>query len=42
MTPLFDTAPFTICGLQEDAETVKLWARTPEGFLAMDATATLY
>jgi 3-methylfumaryl-CoA hydratase len=40
--PLFDVASFTVCGLQEDAETVKLWARNPEGHLAMEATATLY
>ena len=40
--PLFDIAPFSVCGRQEDAETVKLWARTAEGHLAMDATATLY
>lgn len=39
--PLFDTATFVVCGHQEDAETVKLWACT-EGHLAMDATATLY
>ena len=39
--PLFD-APFAVCGRREDAETVKLWARTPEGHLAMEATATLY
>lgn len=40
--PLFDIAPFVVCGLQEDAETVKLWASTEDGHLAMDATATLY
>jgi 3-methylfumaryl-CoA hydratase len=40
--PLFDTAPFAVCGRQEDAGTVKLWARTEDGHLAMDATATLY
>ncbi|SCK26187.1 3-methylfumaryl-CoA hydratase [Variovorax sp. HW608] len=40
--PLFDVAPFTVCGRREDAETVKLWARSPEGHLAMDATASLY
>ncbi len=40
--PLFDVAPFTVCGFQEDAATVKLWARTADGHLAMEATATLY
>ncbi len=40
--PLFDIADFVVCGQQEDAETVKLWARTEDGHLAMDATATLY
>ena len=40
--PLFDIAPFKVCGRQEDAETVKLWARTPDGHLAMEATAKLY
>lgn len=41
MTPLFDTAPFEVCGRPGDDGTVRLWARTPEGTLAMDATATL-
>lgn len=40
--PLFDTAAFFVCGCQDDAETVRLWARTEDGELAMDATATLY
>lgn len=40
--PIFDIAPFGVCGLQLDDHTVKLWARTPEGHLAMDATANLY
>ncbi len=39
--PLFDTHPFEVCGHQESARTVKLWARSPEGHVAMDATATL-
>lgn len=38
--PLFDIAPFQVCGRQE-GKTVKLWARTEEGHLAMDASATL-
>ncbi len=40
--PLFDTAAFDVCGRQEDAQIVKLWARNKDGHLAMDATATLY
>ena len=39
--PIFDTAPFEVCGRMEDARHVKLWARTPDGHLAMDASATL-
>jgi 3-methylfumaryl-CoA hydratase len=40
--PLFDTAPFTVCGkLEDDAKTVRLWAKDAQGWLAMDATATL-
>jgi 3-methylfumaryl-CoA hydratase len=39
--PLFDIASFDVCGRREDQHTVKLWARTPEGHLAMEATATL-
>ncbi len=38
--PLFDTATFEVCGRQQ-GNSVKLWARTAEGHLAMDATATL-
>jgi 3-methylfumaryl-CoA hydratase len=40
--PLFDINPFFTCGeLQPDGKTVKLWARDHEGWLAMEATATL-
>jgi 3-methylfumaryl-CoA hydratase len=41
MKPLFDVAPFFVCGRRQDAQTVKLWARNAEGQLAMDASATL-
>ena len=41
MKPIFDIAPFKVCGRMEDGKTVKLWAVTPEGHLAMDATAKL-
>jgi 3-methylfumaryl-CoA hydratase len=39
--PLFDVAPFDLCGRLEGDGTAKLWARTPEGHVAMDASATL-
>jgi 3-methylfumaryl-CoA hydratase len=39
--PLFDIAPFHVCGRRVDAQSVKLWARTPEGNVAMDAAVTL-
>ena len=40
--PLFDTADFTICGgPHDDGSSATLWARTPEGFLAMEANASL-
>ncbi len=41
MQPIFDIAPFEVCGRQDDAHSVSLWARTPDGHLAMQATATL-
>ena len=40
--PLFDIAPFSVCGRAEaDGKTVKLWAADAAGWLATDATATL-
>ena len=39
--PLFDTAPFDICGRPADDGTVALWAQGAGGELAMQATATL-
>ena len=41
MKPIFDTAPFSVCGRMEGDKTVRLWAVTPEGHLAMDASAEL-
>ena len=41
LRPLFDNAPFRVCGQSLDAGTVRLWAATEDGLLAMDATATL-
>jgi 3-methylfumaryl-CoA hydratase len=39
--PLFDLEAFSVCGHTRDANTVQLWARDHEGWLAMDATAVL-
>ena len=39
--PLFDTAPFRVCGRAEPDGSVRLWAAGPDGALCMDATATL-
>jgi 3-methylfumaryl-CoA hydratase len=40
--PTFDLHPFRVNGsLQEDGKTVHLWAQDHEGWLTMDATATL-
>ena len=41
MHPIFDTAPFRVCGRMQDDSTVKLWAETPQGQLAMDASAEI-
>jgi 3-methylfumaryl-CoA hydratase len=42
MSPLFDTAPFAVCGKPEaDGRTVQLWAKNATGGLAMSATATI-
>lgn len=38
MRPLFDTAPFTTCGLP-DGNTAKLWTRDAEGAVTMEANA---
>ena len=38
---VYDVAPFLVCGRRQDAPSVKLCARTAEGHLAMDASATL-
>jgi 3-methylfumaryl-CoA hydratase len=42
VAPLFDTAPFTVCGRrEEDGSTVRLWVQTQDGALAMSAAAEL-
>jgi 3-methylfumaryl-CoA hydratase len=41
LRPLFDTAPFTVCGLpDEGARSARLWTRDADGAITMDATAT--
>ena len=42
MSPIFDTAPFSVCGKPEaDGKTIRLWAKDPAGALAMRATARI-
>lgn len=42
LKPLFDNAPFHVCGKPEpDGKTIRLWAKDAHGALTMDATATL-
>jgi 3-methylfumaryl-CoA hydratase len=42
MRPLFDIAPFRVCGnVVSDGNTAQLWATDSEGWLAMEATAGL-
>jgi len=42
VSPLFDDAPFFVRGQPaHDRRSVRLWAESPQGALAMDATATL-
>jgi 3-methylfumaryl-CoA hydratase len=41
LEPIFDVAPFQVCGRRDGERAVRLWARTPAGQLAMDASATL-
>ena len=40
VSPLFDTAPFSVCGRPEGG-VVKLWAKNAAGGLAMEATAII-
>ncbi len=45
VSPLFDLAPFTVCGKPEeggpDKGLARLWARNPQGGLAMEANARI-
>jgi 3-methylfumaryl-CoA hydratase len=41
LRPLFDTAPFTVCGRPDEAaQSVRLWARSHDNAVAMQAAAT--
>ena len=39
VSPLFDIAPFHVCGKPGEGGAVHLWAENPDGALAMEATA---
>ncbi|MFM8574470.1 MAG: MaoC family dehydratase N-terminal domain-containing protein [Limnohabitans sp.] len=41
LKPIFDIASFQVCGRMAGDKAVTLWAVTPEGHLAMDASAEL-
>ena len=41
VNPLFDAAPFVVCGRQDDDGAVRLWATNAVGALAMEAVGTL-
>jgi 3-methylfumaryl-CoA hydratase len=41
VSPLFDVAPFVVCGRPDDDRTVRLWATDAAGALAMEAMGTL-
>jgi 3-methylfumaryl-CoA hydratase len=41
-SPLFDNAPFFVCGRpKDDGRTVTLWAHGPDGTVAMEAEADI-
>ena len=41
LRPLFDTAPFSVCGLpDDDARSARLWTRDADGAITMEAAAT--
>jgi 3-methylfumaryl-CoA hydratase len=41
VSPLFDTAPFGVCGAPQGDNGIRLWAKNASGGLAMDATAAI-
>jgi 3-methylfumaryl-CoA hydratase len=41
VSPLFDTAPFLVCGMPEPNGKANLWAQSVDGHLAMKAEAVM-
>jgi 3-methylfumaryl-CoA hydratase len=41
VSPLFDIAPFSLCGAPESESRASLWAQSEEGRLAMKAEAVM-
>jgi 3-methylfumaryl-CoA hydratase len=41
VSPLFDIAPFLVCGVPGEGNSVRLWAQNASGGLAMESTAIL-
>jgi 3-methylfumaryl-CoA hydratase len=42
VSPLFDGSPFLVCGQpEEEGKTIRVWAQSANGGLAMDATAEM-
>jgi 3-methylfumaryl-CoA hydratase len=41
VSPLFDNAPFSVCGTPEPGGSASLWAQNAEGHLAMKAEAVM-
>ena len=41
VAPLFDIAPFALCGRRDADGTARLWAQDADGSLAMEASATV-
>ena len=42
ISPLFDNAPFAVCGMPEPDGRASLWAQNAEGALAMKAEAVMH
>jgi 3-methylfumaryl-CoA hydratase len=39
--PVFDTAPFTLCGRKDAEKVIALWVRDADGDLCVDASASI-
>jgi 3-methylfumaryl-CoA hydratase len=42
VSPLFDTAPFAVCGARQDKNRVRMWAKNASGGLAMEANVAIF